>query len=141
MPVSYTRQHIKQFAKVLAKNDRRFHPRQWVIDGRSGSSGARKRCRFACDFGAAEVFVYADKLFERSPDTRARNRLVGGPATPHASEFSRLSQYSGMRGTYVRSSTCSISVQPVIDVLAKYGLLDKPFPAEEIISIAAIKPR
>jgi len=32
MPVSYTRQHIEQFAKVLAKNDRRFHPRQWVID-------------------------------------------------------------------------------------------------------------
>lgn len=32
-------------------------------------------------------------------------------------------------------------IQPVIDVLAKYGQLDKPFPAQEIISSVALKPR
>ncbi len=33
------------------------------------------------------------------------------------------------------------NIQPVIDVLAKYGQLDRAFPAEEIISSAALKPR
>ena len=33
------------------------------------------------------------------------------------------------------------NIQPVIDVRAKYGQLDKPCPAEEIIATAALKPR
>jgi hypothetical protein len=31
-------------------------------------------------------------------------------------------------------------IQPVIDALAKYGAIDKGFPAAEIISSAAVKP-
>jgi NitT/TauT family transport system substrate-binding protein len=31
-------------------------------------------------------------------------------------------------------------IQPVIDVLAKYGQLDRAFPAEEIVSSAALRP-
>lgn len=32
-------------------------------------------------------------------------------------------------------------IQPVIDALAKYGAIDKGFPAQEIISSAALRPR
>jgi NitT/TauT family transport system substrate-binding protein len=32
------------------------------------------------------------------------------------------------------------ALQPLIDIAAKYGLIDKPFPAADIISPAAVKP-
>jgi hypothetical protein len=32
-------------------------------------------------------------------------------------------------------------LQPLIDIGARYGLVDKAFPASEIISSAALKPR
>jgi len=31
-------------------------------------------------------------------------------------------------------------IQTVIDAVAKYGIIDKPFAATDIISVAALKP-
>lgn len=33
------------------------------------------------------------------------------------------------------------NIQPVIDILVKYGMIDKPFPAQELISSAAVEHR
>lgn len=60
-----------------------------------------------------------------------------------------VASYSGVAPDVIARSTRMIdpeyvearNIQPVIDVLAKYGQLDKPFPAEDIISSAAMKPR
>ena len=32
------------------------------------------------------------------------------------------------------------NIQPLLDVCVKYGVLDRAFPAEEIISPVAVKP-
>jgi ABC-type nitrate/sulfonate/bicarbonate transport system substrate-binding protein len=31
-------------------------------------------------------------------------------------------------------------LQPLIDMCAKYGLIDKAFPAQDVISVVAVKP-
>jgi ABC-type nitrate/sulfonate/bicarbonate transport system substrate-binding protein len=40
-------------------------------------------------------------------------------------------------GDYVEAK----NIQPVIDILVKYGMTDKTFPAQELVSSAAVKSR
>jgi ABC-type nitrate/sulfonate/bicarbonate transport system substrate-binding protein len=60
-----------------------------------------------------------------------------------------VASYSGISPADVAKSVRAVDasyadpkeLQPVIDILAKYKMIDKSFPADELISSVALRPR
>ncbi len=101
----------------------------------------------------AGAYAVMDAQIERNGDalTRFARGLHEAQAytnTHLAETVDLVASYSGVAPEVIARSARMIdpeyvearNLQPVIDVLAKYGQLDRTFPADEIISSAALKP-
>jgi ABC-type nitrate/sulfonate/bicarbonate transport system substrate-binding protein len=100
------------------------------------------------------AYVVMETNTEKNPETMARFARALHEAqlytNGHLAETTDLvASYSGIQPDVIARSIRMIdpeyvdpkNLQPVIDLLAKYGQLDKPFPADELVSSAAIKVR
>jgi NitT/TauT family transport system substrate-binding protein len=102
----------------------------------------------------AAVFVASAPAIEKNRDAMAR--FVRGmheaqeyTNTHLAETVDLVASYSGVAASDVAKSVRATDapyadpkeLQPVIDILAKYKVIDKTFPAEELISSVALRPR
>jgi NitT/TauT family transport system substrate-binding protein len=99
------------------------------------------------------AYATTDAVTAKNPDVmsrfaRAMHESQLYTNTHLAETIEMVASYSGLSPDAIAHSNRMVdpeyvevrNIQPVIDVLAKYGQLDKAFPAEEIISSAALKP-
>lgn len=99
------------------------------------------------------AYVVMEPFVERNFDVMSRLARGLHEATVYtnthmAETVALVASYSGAppdavakMNRFVDPEYCDVRlVQPVIDALAKYGAIDKGFPAAEIISSAALKP-
>jgi NitT/TauT family transport system substrate-binding protein len=100
------------------------------------------------------AYAVMDAQIERNADALSRfarglHEAQAYTNTHLAETVDLVASYSGVAPEVIARSVRMIdpefvearNLQPVIDVLARYGQLDKAFPAEEIISSAALRPR
>ena len=102
-------------------------------------------------FQAAAYAVMAP-VAERNADAMKRFALAMHEAALYtnahpAQTVGLVAAYSGVSATDIAHSVRMVDqeyvevpyIQPVIDVLAKYGMLDKAFPAQDVISPSALR--
>ena len=131
-----------------------------VIEPFAGQAMATGKVRIVADPMAAigkqlqiGSYVVMEPVVEKKFD--AMQRLARGlhessvyTNTHLAETVDLVASYSGASPEAIAKSNRAIDpeycearyIQPVINALAKYGTIDKPFPASEIISSAALKP-
>jgi NitT/TauT family transport system substrate-binding protein len=100
------------------------------------------------------VFVAAAPVIEKNRDAMARFARGMHEAQDYtnshpAQTVDLVASYSGISPADVAKSVRAVDasyadpkeLQPVIDILAKYKMIDKSFPADELISSVALRPR
>jgi NitT/TauT family transport system substrate-binding protein len=102
----------------------------------------------------AAVFVAPRPTIEKNADAmrrfaRAMHEAQEYTNTHLPETVDLVASYSGISAADVAKSVRATDapyadpkeLQPVIDILAKYKVIDKPFPAQELISDVALQPR